>query len=99
MEWSAICSIEVRSRFRYFNKVNSNLIRERLNRDTEPFVFRLSDGTRVPVAHADFVAVSPGQMVVIDAKTEGVTRIDPLRVERLKRKKLKQTENIHVNNL
>lgn len=60
--------------------MNSNLIRERLNRDTKPFVFRLSDGTRVPVAHPDFVAVSPGQVAVIDPKTEGITRIDPLHV-------------------
>jgi hypothetical protein len=60
--------------------VNSNLIRERLNRDTKPFVFRLSDGTRVPVAHPDFAAVAPGQVVVIDAKTGGVTQIDPLHV-------------------
>ncbi len=60
--------------------MNSTLIRERLNRDTKPFVFRLSDGTRVPVAHPDFVAVSPGQVAVIDPKTEGLTRIDPLHV-------------------
>jgi len=69
--------------------MNSNLIRERLNRDMAPFVFRLSDGTRVPVAHPDFVAVSPGQVVVIDAKTEGVTRIDPLHVVAIEEKKHK----------
>ncbi len=60
--------------------MNTQLIRERLNRDTGPFVLRLSDGTRVPASHPDFVAVSPGQVVVIDAKTEGITRIDPLHV-------------------
>ncbi|HMO66244.1 MAG TPA: hypothetical protein PKE47_13655, partial [Verrucomicrobiota bacterium] len=60
--------------------MNSQLIRERLNRDTKSFWFRLSDGTRVAVAHPDFVAVSPGQVFVIDAKTEGVTRVDPLHV-------------------
>ncbi|MBI5773113.1 MAG: hypothetical protein HZA89_05130 [Verrucomicrobia bacterium] len=60
--------------------MNSNLIREHLNRDTRPFFFRLSDGTRVPAAHPDFVAVSPGQIVVIDPKTEGLTRVDPLHV-------------------
>ena len=69
--------------------MNSNLIRERLNGDTEPFVFRLSDGTRVPVAHPDFVAASPGQVVVIDAKTEGITRIDPLHVVAIEEKKVK----------
>jgi hypothetical protein len=60
--------------------MNSNLIRARLNRDTKPFVFRLSDGMRVPVAHPDFVAVSPKHMAVIDSKTEGVTQIDPANV-------------------
>lgn len=60
--------------------MNSNLIRERLNRDTKPFVFRLSDGTRVPVAHPDFVAVSPGMVIVIDEATEAQTHIDPLHV-------------------
>jgi len=60
--------------------VNTQLIRERLNRSPEPFVFRLSDGSRVWVAHPDFVAVSPGQVFVIDGKTEGVTRVDPLHV-------------------
>ncbi len=82
-----ICPVEVRPGIRYFRMVNSNLIRERLNRDTKPFVFRLSDGTRVPVAHPDFIAVSPGQVVVIDAKTEGVTRIDPLPVVAIEEKK------------
>jgi hypothetical protein len=60
--------------------MNTQLIRERLNRDTDPFVLRLSDGTRVKVAHPDFVAVSPGQIFVIDAKSEAVTRVDPLHV-------------------
>jgi hypothetical protein len=60
--------------------VNSALIRERLNRDTNPFVLRLSDGSRVPVAHPDFAAVAPGLVVVIDAKTGGITRIEPLYV-------------------
>ena len=84
-----ICSIEVRCRIRNLNKVNSNLNRERLNRDTKPFVLRLSDGSRVPVAHPDFAAVSPGQVVVIDAKTEGVIRIDPLHVVAIEEKKIK----------
>jgi hypothetical protein len=60
--------------------MNSNLIRERLNRNTKPFVFRLSDGTRVPVTHPDFAAVSPGKVIVINPKTEGVEEIDPLHV-------------------
>ncbi len=60
--------------------MNTQLIRERLDRDTRPCVLRLSDGTRVPVAHPDFVALSPGQIVVIDPKTEGLTRLDPLHV-------------------
>jgi hypothetical protein len=60
--------------------MNTQLIRDRLNRTPKPFVFRLSDGTRVRVAHPDFVAVSPGQVVVIDSRTEGITRVDPLHV-------------------
>lgn len=60
--------------------MNTQLIRERLNRSPRPFVFKLSDGTRVRVAHPDFVAVSPGQVVVIDSRTEGITRVDPLHV-------------------
>ncbi|MBI3418176.1 MAG: hypothetical protein HY043_23040 [Verrucomicrobia bacterium] len=59
--------------------MNSKLISERVNTTPTPFVFRLSDGTRVPVVHPDFVAVSPGQVVVI-AEDEGITRIDPLHV-------------------
>jgi hypothetical protein len=55
--------------------MNSNLIRERLNRDTSHFVFRLSDRTRMPVAHPNFVAVSPGQIAIIN----------PLHVGRLKK--------------
>jgi hypothetical protein len=60
--------------------MNTQLIRQRLDRDTGPCVLRLSDGTRVLVAHPDFVALSPGQIVVIDPKTEGLTRVDPLHV-------------------
>ncbi len=59
--------------------MNSNLIRQRLQQETKPFVFRLGDGTRVAVAHPDFVAVSPGQIVVI-GEDEGLTRVDPLHV-------------------
>ena len=59
--------------------MNSKLISQRLNSDPRPFVFRLSDGTRVHVVHPDFVAVSPGQVFVIGAD-ESVTKIDPLRV-------------------
>ena len=60
--------------------MNSKLIRDRLNADTSRFVLCLSDGSRLPVAHPDFVAVSPGQVVVINPKTEGLDRVDPLHV-------------------
>jgi len=59
--------------------MNTQLIGKRINTNPRPFVFRLSDGTRVPVAHPDFVALSPGQIVVI-GKDEGLARIDPLHV-------------------
>ena len=61
--------------------MNSNLIRERLNQDTKPFVFLLSDGARVPVLHPDFVAVAPAVDLVIvwDRKGKEI-RIDPAHV-------------------
>jgi hypothetical protein len=60
--------------------MNTQLIRERVNSSRKGFFFRLSDGTRVQVAHPDFVAVAPGQVVVIDSRTQGITRVDPLHV-------------------
>jgi hypothetical protein len=61
--------------------MNSNLIRERWQRDTNPFVFRLSDGTRVPVAHPDFMFMPPGfGLIIVFNKKGRETRIDPLRV-------------------
>lgn len=59
--------------------MNRELISQRLNSNSAPFVFRLSDGSRVPVLHPDFVAVSPGQVVVI-GPDEDLTRIDSLHV-------------------
>jgi hypothetical protein len=72
--------------------MNSQLIRERVNSTPAPFVFRLSDGTRVPVIHSDFVAVSPGQVVVI-GKDEGVTRVDPLHVVVIEEMRPKKRSN------
>jgi hypothetical protein len=61
--------------------MNSNLIRERWQRDTNPFVFRLSDGTRVPVAHPDFMFMPPGfGLIIVFNKKGRETRIDPLHV-------------------
>jgi hypothetical protein len=59
--------------------MNTTLIRQRLNESPRPFVFRLSDGSRVPVAHPDFVAVGPGLVFVI-GKDSSITKIDPLHV-------------------
>ena len=59
--------------------MDSKLISKRVNTTPAPFVFGLSDGMRLPVAHPDLVAVSPGQVVVL-GKDEGITRIDPLHV-------------------
>jgi hypothetical protein len=61
------------------SNVNTNLIRQGLNEDAKPFVFRLSDRTRVRVVHPDFVAVAPGLVVVI-GKNYSITKIDPLHV-------------------
>jgi hypothetical protein len=61
--------------------MNSNLIRERWHRDTKPFVFRLSDGTRVPVAHPDFMSMPPGfGLIIVFEKGGRETRIDPLHI-------------------
>ncbi|HWX22932.1 MAG TPA: hypothetical protein VN578_23775 [Candidatus Binatia bacterium] len=59
--------------------MNTQLIRQRLNQDTRPFVLRLSDGTSVRVAHPDFVAVVPGLIHVLDTDYS-VTKVDPLHV-------------------
>ena len=75
--------------------MNSNLIRERLNRDTKPFVFRLSDGSRVAVAHPDFVAVAPGIVVFIDSKTQAQTHIDPLHVVAIEEKRSTKSNGKH----
>lgn len=63
----------------FHSQMNSNLIRQRWHETTTPFVFRLSDGTRVPVAHPDFMMMIPGQ-IIVSSKTGQLTRIDPLHV-------------------
>ncbi len=61
--------------------MNSQLIRERWQQGTDSFVFRLSDGTRVPVAHPDFMFMPPGIGLIIVFNRKGrETRIDPLHV-------------------
>lgn len=61
--------------------MNTQQIRERWHRDTKPFVFRLSDGPRVPVAHPDFMMMPPGMgLIIVFDKRGGETRIDPLHV-------------------
>jgi hypothetical protein len=72
--------------------MNSQLIRQRINSSNDPFVLRLSDGTRVLVGHPDFVAVSPGQVLVI-AKDESVTKIDPLHIVAIEEKPLKKSRS------
>jgi len=61
--------------------MNSQRIRERWQGDTKPFVFRLSDGTRVTVPHPDFVFMHPGLALISVFNKKGKeTRIDPLHV-------------------
>ncbi|MBI2946249.1 MAG: hypothetical protein HYY23_01280 [Verrucomicrobia bacterium] len=71
-------------------QMNSKLISQRINSDPSPFVIRLSDGTRVRVAHPDFVAVSPGQVLVI-GRNESVTKIDPLHIVTLEEPRRKKS--------
>lgn len=61
--------------------MNSNRIRERWQQDTRPFTLRLSDGSRVPVAHPDFMMMPPGAgLIVVYGRRGGITQIDPLHV-------------------
>jgi len=61
--------------------MNSQRIRERWHRDTRPFVFRLSDDTRVPAAHPDFMMMPPGfGLIIVFGRKGGETRIEPLDV-------------------
>jgi hypothetical protein len=61
--------------------MNSQRIRERWQGDTKPFVFRLSDGTRVPVAHPDFMMMPSGiGLIIVYSRNGVITRIDPLHV-------------------
>ena len=61
--------------------MNSNLIRERWRQGIKPFVFRLSDGTRVPVPHPEFMMMPPGiGLIIVFDKKGHETRIDPLHV-------------------
>lgn len=61
--------------------MNSNQIRERWHESTKAFVFRLSDGSRVPVPHPDFMMMPPGAaQIFVYGKKGGLIRIDPLHV-------------------
>jgi len=62
--------------------VNSNQIRERWQHGSDPFTLRLSDGTRVPVPHPEFMWMPPGValLYVYDKQGRITRRIDPLHV-------------------
>ncbi|HET7624807.1 MAG TPA: hypothetical protein VFM25_06030 [Verrucomicrobiae bacterium] len=61
--------------------MNSNRIRERWQQDARPFTFHLSDGTRVPVTHPDFMMMPPGAgLIIVYSKNGGIMQIDPLHV-------------------
>ena len=76
--------------------MNSQLIRERLTQDTKPFVFRLSDGSRVPVVHPDFVAVVPGVglVIVYDRKGREI-KIDPHHIVAIEEKQHAKSNGKH----
>jgi hypothetical protein len=71
--------------------MNTQLIREHLHKDTNPCTLRLSDGTRVRIAHPDFAAVTPGLIVVV-GKRYSVTKIDPLHVVAIEEASPKKTK-------
>ncbi len=54
-------------------------IKARLQNGFQPFVLRLSDGREFKIPHRDFVAVSPGVVVVIDEKDISRT-INPVHI-------------------
>jgi len=61
--------------------MNAQRIRERWHRDTKPFEFRLSDGTRVRVKHPDLTAMPPGFGFILVLDRNGrETRFAPSRV-------------------
>ena len=70
--------LEIKPAIPYHAAMNTNLIRERLNRDARPFFLRLTMGPRVIVAHPDFAAVSPGQIAVMIQRRN--LSCDPLHV-------------------
>ena len=71
--------------------MNSNQIRERWHESTNSFVFRLSDGTRVPVPHPDFMMMPPGAaQIIVSDKNGRLIRIDPLHVVAIEEGPLKR---------
>jgi hypothetical protein len=59
--------------------MNTGAIREALHKQPfEPFSLRLADGREIQVRHPDFVAVSPGRVIVIHPPEESVSMIEPL---------------------
>ncbi len=59
--------------------MNSRLIRERGYQSMKPFDFRLGDGTGVTVARSDFIAMTSGQILVLETSSR-VPRVNPLHV-------------------
>ena len=76
-----ISPVALAARVDYFRgPMNTKLISDRVNEGTGPWVLRLSDGTRVPVVHPDFIAITPEQIIVVAEDEISTTRIDPWHV-------------------
>src|SRR4051794_38680794 len=59
--------------------MNTNAIREALHQQPfVPFALRLVDGRELKVRHPDFVAVSPGRVIVINPDDEATSLLEPL---------------------
>ena len=69
--------------------MNSKLMIDRVNESAGPWVLRLSDDTRVPVVHRDFIAIAPRQIIVIAKDELSTTRTDPLHVVAIEESSIK----------
>ncbi len=58
-----------------------NTVREALNKQPfRPFSFRLADGRELPVPHPDFVAVTPHEVIVINAHDESWAMVEAFQI-------------------
>ena len=72
--------------------MNVEQIRKRVHEDPTPFVIRLSDGRKFPIAHQDFIAIGKSLVIVLNDDDSSV-KIDPLQIVSLDDVKAKNGRN------